>query len=371
MAINLSKIDVESFRTKIKRYNLTGENSLRQFGYSIGTYEYPTGLRVKPDLQHYVAFKINVREKSEVFNTSNSNEYFDRAPDSRQNRTRSNLPSEDFRAAGNVLLNNAIVLGGLAGVVAGKGLGGKILGGLTGGGVAGVISNYIKKLPEPIDYGKTKRLKEVITLHIEDRPSTQYQVNYTDRDLGTLTGLIVQGSALQLAGKLDSDAFNEAGVRVLSELIKLPSLGQGGSTLSNIRELATRAKTNPFREVLFETVNYRTFNFRYRFFPKSVDESNKIRNIIKLFKLHMHPELSKTKFFHIYPSEFEIEYYYRDRKNDYLHEFATCALTNMQVEYGGDQFATFDNGAPVEIYVTLTFQELEQLTSGTIDKYDY
>ena len=34
--------------------------------YNVQAFEYPTGLRTKEDLQHYVAFFINVREKSSL-----------------------------------------------------------------------------------------------------------------------------------------------------------------------------------------------------------------------------------------------------------------------------------------------------------------
>ena len=48
-----------------KKYDAQYKNQYKG-AYNIGTYEYPEGLRVKPDLQHYVAFYINVREKSQI-----------------------------------------------------------------------------------------------------------------------------------------------------------------------------------------------------------------------------------------------------------------------------------------------------------------
>jgi hypothetical protein len=35
----------------------------------------------------------------------------------------------------------------------------------------------------------------------------------------------------------------------------------------------------------------------------------------------------------------------------------------MQVDYGGDQFSSFEDGAPTEIGLSLTFRELEQVTT--------
>jgi hypothetical protein len=80
----------------------------------------------------------------------------------------------------------------------------------------------------------------------------------------------------------------------------------------------------------------------------------------------MHPELTPAKLFYIYPSEFDIQYFYKDRENPYVHKFARCALTDMQIEYGGEQFATFEDGSPVEVGLLLSFRELEQMTSERV-----
>jgi hypothetical protein len=54
-----------------------------------------------------------------------------------------------------------------------------------------------------------------------------------------------------------------------------------------------------------------------------------------------------------------------------LHKFARCALTDLVVDYGGDQFVTFSDGAPIEIGMSLKFQELEQMTSEGIEANGY
>ena len=79
----------------------------------------------------------------------------------------------------------------------------------------------------------------------------------------------------------------------------------------------------------------------------------------------MLPELSKDEFFYIYPSEFEIQYFFRSKQNLYFNKIASCALTDLQVDFGGDRFSTFDNGAPTEINLTLTFRELELMNKQT------
>jgi hypothetical protein len=360
-------------------------NQDQQKGYNIGTLEYPEGLRVKPDLQHYVAFYINVRDKTTGGKTNSNKDYYVGSREQKRlneiNRNR--ISVEGATAGAKTVRDNAgklaaagVVIGGIASGSIWKGAGMGLL--ETGVAAAGAafaartLVNMYESTPAiQFASGSTSRLKEVITLHVEEKPSVKYGANYGDHDMGAITGGLVEASMAQANGTL-SKMVPELQQRVIAGLIKIPSLNPGsGGTFENLLQLSTRTKTNPFREVLFESVDYRTFSFRYKFYPKSAGETQKIKSIIEKFKIHMHPELSSHKLFYIYPSEFDIQYFFKDKENDYLHKFARCALTDMQVDYGGDQFHTFEDGAPVEIGLALTFRELEQMTSEGIKNYGY
>lgn len=361
-------------------------NQDQKNGYSIGTLEFPDGLRQKPDMQHYVAFYINVRDKSKKGKLNQNEDYFVSEQEQRRidSIERSNFSQQDIAKGGQFLRENAgFVIGGItAGGLTSKMLGAKsnlkdlgkaaAIGTLAGVGTGFAVDQVLDSLSKSPSFasGKTSRLKEVITLHVSERPAVKYGVNYTNKDMGLLTGLLVQGTA---GGSLKNALLDspEVQARLLTELTKIPSLKQGGGVISDVLELGTRQKLNPFREVLFESVDYRTFQFSYRFFPKNDSETTKIQKIIKTFKEHMHPELTNNKMFYVYPSEFDIQYFYKDRTNPYLHKFARCALTDMSVEYGGEQFVTFEDGSPVEINLNLTFQELEQMTSEGVQKNGY
>jgi hypothetical protein len=364
---------------KRKQYDAKYQNRTNlKRDYEIGTLEYPDGLKTKPDLQHYVAFFINVRDKGRLGkNTPSNKDYYV----SREEQDRINILNaegspriqpQDVAAATQTLGNNIGAISAATYAVGrlSTGVRKRELLGLAAGTLGAALGGKLVKnlfqslnLPQFAD-GGVSRLKEVITLHLEDRPSVSYKTNYNNgADLGFLTGLLIQGSAAASAGTL-KQMEPEIQARALSQLAKLP-------VLNNLRELSTRLKTNPFREVLFESVGYRAFSFKYRFFPKNKSESQKIYNIINTFKIHMHPELSGGKLFYLYPSEFDIQYYYKDQENNYLNRFARCALTDLNVEYGGEQFATFEDGSPVEIGLSLTFQELEQMTSEGIEKHGY
>jgi hypothetical protein len=352
------------------RYDIKYTNTDQTRGYSIGTYEYPAGLRTKQDLQHYIAFYINVRDKtSAAKKLREEGRLFDQSPE--EKRRVSNLTPEAKQAGADSIVDNIGIITGVSTFLATpkKGIASTI-GAAIGGGAVGLgtaaLAQTAKKLDtNAFDWNTTSRLKDVITLHIEDKPTVKYGANYTEKDLGTLAGLLMQGSVAQSI----KDVAGEGTARLIAQAIKLPG-SIFGLDLNNVREAATATRTNPFKEVFFESVDYRTFSFRYKFFPKDLSESNKVHSIIKMFKQHMHPELSAQKMFYVYPSEFSLRYFYKDKENDWLHKFATCVLTDMSVEYGGDQFSTFENGAPVEIGMSLTFREIEQITTDGIN-YGY
>lgn len=358
--------------------------------YNIGTYEYPEGLRVKPDLQHYVAFYINVREKSSLLakKQKDNKSYLvdtktqaelDAKAEARGTIT-GRISQQSAEAAvqtakeyaGRIVAGATLIGAGLSSGI--KGAAKAIIPATLAGAATSILTNMIEEQNfQAFQSGRTKRLKDVITLNIEERPSVKYGVNYTNTDVAGLLGLggiFVQGSASLAQGGLKS-AEPEIQARFLAELSRIPSLGSGGGIVNDLRELSSKTRTNPFRETLFESVDYRSFSFRYRFFPKNSSESQKIKNIINVFKVHMYPELTAQKLFYIYPSEFDIQYFYKDKENDYLHKFTRCALTDMSVDYGGEQFSTFQDGAPVEIGLSLTFVELESLTSQAIEQYGY
>ncbi|NBO99970.1 MAG: hypothetical protein EBU90_07545 [Proteobacteria bacterium] len=364
---------VDSLRKNNQFNSLKTNEYFTKENYNVETFSYPSGLGQDPDLQHYVAFFINKRGKSQV-EFQNFNKDFRSISPVGSGATNTRLTEEQ---AGVALTGTVIAAGALAAasaVAATKG--GAILkkstalekagAALGSAALAAGILEAAKSSPS-LKPDTKRRISEVVTLHIEDRPSVKYGVNYQDKELGALTGFLAGVGSATKSIEEGLSFGGEAFARIAAEVARIPSLIPGvGSRISDLLSVSSRTKTNPFREVLFESVDYRTFNFKYRFFPKDAQESERVQNIIKLFKFHMHPELSANKFFYIYPSEFEIVYYYRNKVNNYFNRISECALTDMSVEYGGDQFATFADGAPTEVTLNLTFRELELMTKQTI-----
>jgi hypothetical protein len=372
-----------------------GLDGLRDKGYNVGSYSYPEGLGVYPDLQHYVTFFINVRGKSK-FVKDKSYQINDNQPPSAIAGTSIRNTLDNAGPGTAAVFGAAVGLGAvgtakgatgvLFGAAAGAGGAAKAMNAAAGRSMAGRIGGLVAKTAiigslatlsgkaalgtQVLQSDQTKRLKDVITLHMQERPAVSYGINYQDKDLGILGGLLGVDSAM--SESLNAGDMNEGMMaRLAIQVAKVPSILPGFGNVADIIQLGAKVKTNPFREVFFEGIDYRKFNFKYKFMPKSMKESEAIFGIIRKFKEHMHPEVAGGGAFFLYPSEFEIAYYYAGSENTYFNKIATCALTDMSVEYGGDQFSTFQNGDPTEINLTLSFRELELITKESIRDRGY
>jgi hypothetical protein len=344
--------------------------------YNIRAHTYPSDLGSQ-DLKHFVLFNINVRGKS-TYDTGAKRLFEVKRAESSGGLTTDQLGTAAVAgtaaaaavaagAAVSSLVSNATRSVGKTGAksiaptraqAAGKTAAKvAIVGGtaLVAGGVAAVAVSNLDMLKKDTSH----RISDAIALYVDGPPTVKYSMNYANKDLGTLMGLL-SGSVLDSKG-----GAGEAASAMGASMAKLPG-AFGGGDLSSAISKSSGTALNPFREIVFESVDFRTFNFKYKFFPKSKAESDSVHNILELFKEHMHPELSAGKLFFIYPSEFQITYYFESKVNPYFHKFRPCALENLDISYGGEQFSTFKDGTPTEINLTLTFRELEILTRKSI-----
>ena len=95
-----------------------------------------------------------------------------------------------------------------------------------------------------------------------------------------------------------------------------------------------------------------------------------IHNIVYQFKYHMAANyvgggangLREMSF----PDLFDIEYMHIGEQNLNLNRIATCALTKMDVEYGGDRYVAYEGGVPQTTKLSLNFTEMEIITKDHI-----
>lgn len=144
------------------------------------------------------------------------------------------------------------------------------------------------------------------------------------------------------------------------------ALGQG-----NINQIISRATGQVFNEnveLLFNGVTMRpAFNFTFDMVPRSTDESEIIKTIIRRFKTNMTPrkgtpDINGNGLFIKAPNVFKLEYMSGGKQHPFLHRFKPCALTQMSVNYNGSgQYASYPDATPVHMQLTLQFQELSPI----------
>lgn len=344
------------------------QNQLRKGKYDITTYAYPVDVGFSDETQHYVEFYINVRQDSAFEKDNRIPELAGSAAlgyvngaqlsEAEKKQLALNL-SKVGQAGGTVIAGTGAARGDLTQTIVG----------VSSAAVSGTVERTLQGektfLSDTLTDSQPVRISDVIRLHMQEPPSVRYNVNYSDFEIGAIGGFLSQVSDVTKVLENQNNLGGEAATRAMLAVAAIPSAIAGaGSLVQGTLGATFRKKTNPFREVLFESVDYRTFSFRYRFMPKNPQEARAAKNIMDKFKLHMLPEISPNKFFFTYPSEFQIKYMYRGKENEYLNKITQCALIDMQVEYGGEKFSTFDDGVPVETILTLTFRELALLTKA-------
>lgn len=201
-----------------------------------------------------------------------------------------------------------------------------------------------------------KRLATTVTLYTPSSITSSQQTRWDNYDdvmfeLLQLTSDETLGSIMKNSGGIAS------------------SLGRIVATAgSDLVKSATRSVVNPKKDLLFKSIERRTFNFDYQFAPKSKAESDEVANIIQVFRLFSAPEVVKgtDEFLYTFPAEFDIEYGFLqdgvENQNKYLNKISSCVLKSVTVNYSPNgTFQTLENGDPIQINMTLHFEELETL----------
>lgn len=103
-------------------------------------------------------------------------------------------------------------------------------------------------------------------------------------------------------------------------------------------------------------------NFSFTLTPRNSDESIQIRQIIKILKRNMSPSRGSSAaaggIFLTVPNVFQIKYMKGKSEHPFLNKFKICALVSLSVDLSPNGYATYDDATPVEMNLSLAFNEL-------------
>lgn len=362
-----------SFGSATTAFSQDGANG--QFGiggsgtYSVSQFTYPSDL-FSADYRYggaYAVFYVNVAEESKLV-TSGQEATVDIDVNERLRAAinQNGLTTTSIIAGSAALGAGAGTILGALGGGGGGAAGGGVLGGLLGGAAASIVSAATGgKMSR-----QQKRLKSAIALNIPNQLNVRYSSNWAEEDTAAFQAAakLTEGGLKSLEESMKNKSVNAQSLSgpaaSVATSMALNAPGGVGAGLSAASGLAP----NPKKEQIFKGVDFRTFVFDYQFAPRDSNEARNVLNIIKMFKLHMHPEFKDADaFVFVYPSEFDIHYYQGAGENMTIHKHTSCVLTDMNINYTPNgAFNTFADGMPTQINVQMTFKELAILTKEQI-----
>lgn len=229
-----------------------------------------------------------------------------------------------------------------------------------------------------------------IYLYLPPKLEYQYSANWQKVQLGALGGGDSLGGAFGAAAATGANSIFNALSGALTNVPKVENL-----SLDSLLGATLGITFNDNTVQSFDKMNPRTFGFEYIMVARNYGEQKEIENIIKTFKLAMHPGFTNNgnarSLFLGYPLVWTIKpansnsrclvrtstgtiekRYDGEELLKFLPSTDYCALTDMKVDYTPENNITMlKNGFVQAVRISLSFTELITLTREDIVRLDY
>ena len=185
------------------------------------------------------------------------------------------------------------------------------------------------------------------------------------------TGALGKGvkAAQQL---IESNAnINPGTAKLINTVLSGTAVNQLGGNV-NATSLITRSTGQVLQsnmELLFDAPTLRSFPFVFDFTPRNRDEGQMVMKIIRTIKQAIVPKNGNNGVFINSPDLFQLQYITADgRDHPFLNKFKIGAMSDISVNYAASgTYATYADGTPVHIQMSLTFKELNPVYAEDYD----
>ncbi len=276
----------------------------------------------------------------------------------------------------------------------------------------------------------TTRGRDAASVHLylpPDALKTSYSQTFADTDLGAVGNVINQiderqvgavgeaiasGSVGRMLEVLKGVGADDATKTALKNAAAREAVGRAGAVNAGATAAIQRRLgqvVNPFKAVIYSGPGgFRTFTFTFVMQPESPAEVTTVKEIVRYFKLRMHPGVSDLSFTRVvasqatatgqvnqqretktrpgsitssamltYPDTFQIQLRPNGKRQDdgpsstknSLFRIKECFLESFNVDYstsGGPAFFDDSDGSAVTTTVSMQFKETELLTRKSI-----
>lgn len=267
------------------------------------------------------------------------------------------------------------------------------------GNLKGLSFNNKGLLQYPLDLTSTPRQQVVmLTAYTKEGekviPQTIYLpcpagISFNDGaafgtiDLGIL-GTIGSGAAeaAQNASADGAGFFGSAGAGIGSVVNQASTLKGGqaatiGMSMTPFAEqakLSRRALINPNTNSNFTGNTVRQFSFSFKMIANSEAEAEAIRQIHQRFRHYTYakPQTGENKFTLDYPPVWTIKFidFETGKENKFIPTIYSSYLTTVSTNFNAGQNIFFKDGAPLEVDMSITYQETRVLTRDDLIKME-
>ena len=223
-----------------------------------------------------------------------------------------------------------------------------------------------------------------IYLPIPQSVSDSLAVSYAEDTLNPLQGLGLEIAQRVIEGGSPGDIGAQALELLKTEMGKVDGRIEKmiSSALSGVAINQLGANVNPMSmitrssgqilqsnlELLFSGVALRSFPFTFDFLPRSKDEADEVKGIIRVLKRAVVPKNGRNAIFISSPSQFHFEYMSGMKKHPFLNKFKVGVLSELSVNYNGaGAYSTYWDGTPTHIQVTCMYKEVSPIYQEDYD----
>ena len=191
--------------------------------------------------------------------------------------------------------------------------------------------------------------------------------NYANFDVGSIRGGL---NLLKSAASGQGPNITNADVGAFAMMGKDKLLG-GSSTIDKITSAGAinlGIATNPYTRTAYESTNVRTFSFSFKLIAENERESDMAKRIERTFRKFLYPKRAGSVAL-VYPPLIDIQFYSNGGINQYMPKIKPCYITSLESTFNEGSTAMHkDSGAPLEVNLTIGFQEERVLVRQ--DLYD-
>ena len=248
------------------------------------------------------------------------------------------------------------------------------------------------------DYNQSNQYKTAdakgyptIIMYMPEDVSTGFKANWGGKAFSNIGAGILKSAGAEGMAKLESlgneagNAFNKlipmAGSAALQKAITKIT----GDSISNndIFGSISGAILNPNVELLFDSIDMRNFNLKFKLVPRNSEESTIINKICKTFKMCTLPSKNPGEIFGFensgtgagfikVPNLCQVSFMRGAIEHKALPRYKMCAITSVDVNYTPDgAYATYNDndnpGQPVAIELSIGFQETKLVFAEEIE----